>query len=157
MKDSTKKKDSKTSGAVTLSQICNGLINKGVSREKLEEYSEIAGYSGIPGSFSYRCGQIMKGALVFGFGAFGTYLGSKINDPSLASESVCGLFGLAFGLYGSVHAEDEDILLMDSLVKNHPNELRQAFTEQGFPQTKIDEIFKRNFYQEKMDILCPDY
>lgn len=135
-----------------LEQICNRLMEKGVSKQDLKDYSELAGYGGIPGTFGYKVGRVINGVIVLGLGALGAYIGHKINSPSFGPEIIGGLAGLCVGLNGLVCENGDNIPLITSLVKNHPNKLREVYQENGYPDEEINEIFSFDFVQELQDI-----
>ncbi len=136
-----------------LRKICFDLIDKGVSKNKINDYCEYAGDLGFPGSIGHRYGQIVKGGIVLGFGALGAYLGSKIDSPSFVPEVVGGLAGLCFGLYGLIATEAGEMNkpLIQSLIDNHPKELREVYLENGFSEKEIKEVFGRDRYKEQFE------
>jgi len=137
----------------SLRKICYDLMDKGISKNKINDYCEYAGLLGIPGSIGHRYGQVVKGGIVLGFGALGSYLGSKIDSPSFAPEVLGGLLGLCFGLYGSVAAEAGEMHkpLIQSLIDNHPKELREVYLENGFSEEEIKDIFGIDRYKEQFE------
>ena len=133
-----------------LRKICFDLMDKGISKRKIDSYCEFAGFTGIPGSLGHRYIQAVKVVGVLGFGVLGSYLGSKIDNPGPVLEVVGGLVGLCFGLHGLAATEAEEMHkpLIQSLIDNHPGELKEVYLENGFSRNEIEEIFSRERYQQ---------
>ena len=139
----------------SLRKICFDLMDKGVPKNKISDYCEHAGHLGLPGSLGHRYCQVVKTGIVLGVSVLGAFLGSKIDSSSFAPEVFGGLIGLTFGLYGFIAEEAEEMHtpLIQSLINNHPKELRDVYLANGFSEEEIKEVFGRNRYQEKFEIL----
>lgn len=138
-----------------LERTCNKLVERGVSKNDLENYSEDAGYGGIPGTFGYKVGGFVRGVPTLILGAIGVYIGHKIHSPSIFPkfpEIMGGLVGLYLGLNTLVCENGDSIPLITSLIKNHPDKLRKIYQEDGFSNEEIDKIFSYDRVQALQDI-----